>query len=157
MHLHSRLDDLKVLYDYSDCTIEEVYNYLKSEGNREAMKEILIAMHENRLTRDDNFSDLDLDDVCDSIMDSQANYGLCFDYVESDEETEDYFRYQFSWGGPSDELRIYENGSLEYVYLDWFVGVGFNVTKDETMQAVKTFFDECGMLDFCNKREKLYC
>ena len=53
--------------------------------------------------------------------------GLGFDYVEPhtfNDQVEGYWRWQFSWGGPSDELRAYvnEHGEihrLEYWYLDW--------------------------------------
>ena len=55
---------------------------------------------------------------------------LAFDYVEPhtfNDQTEGYWRWQFSWGGPSDELRGYvnEHGELhrlEYWYMDWFDG-----------------------------------
>ena len=84
-------------------------------------------------------------------------YGLCFDYVElgtfNDQEN-DYFRYQFSYGGPSDELRFYEDGTIVYVYLNWFCGVGFDVSDDEVCQWVKDWFDSCDMMNFAEKREE---
>jgi hypothetical protein len=57
-------------------------------------------------------------------------YGLSFDYVASgtfDEQKEGYFRYQISWGGPSDEFRIFVNPDfsahrIEYWFMDWFDG-----------------------------------
>ena len=53
---------------------------------------------------------------------------LCFDYVAPHtftDQAEGYWRWQFSWGGPSDELRGYVNEHkelhrLEYWYMDWF-------------------------------------
>ena len=59
---------------------------------------------------------------------SFAEYGLCFDYVAADtfaDQREAYFRYQLSWGGPSDEFRFFINPDLschciEYWFLDWF-------------------------------------
>lgn len=66
--------------------------------------------------------------------DSFSEYGLDFSYVRAgtfDDQTGGYFRYQMSWGGPSDELRFYVSpgrfGGLdvyktEYVYMDWFDG-----------------------------------
>ena len=55
---------------------------------------------------------------------------LSFDYVPPntfDKQPEGYWRWQFSWGGPSDELRGYVNENkelhrLEYWFLDWFDG-----------------------------------
>ena len=61
-------------------------------------------------------------------------YGLCFDYVAPftfKDQREGYFRYQLSWGGPSDEFRIYAQKiddyrfsvyKIEYWFLDWFDG-----------------------------------
>jgi len=59
-----------------------------------------------------------------------ADCGLCFDYVPAgtfDDHREGYFRYQLSWGGPSDEFRFFVNPDLschrvEYWFLDWFDG-----------------------------------
>ncbi len=64
--------------------------------------------------------------------------GLSFDYVEPHTFTdpaEGYWRWQFSWGGPSDELRAYVNRDdsihrLEYWYLDWFGGAKVNVAAE---------------------------
>ena len=64
--------------------------------------------------------------------------GLEFTYVEPHtftDQTEGYWRWQFSWGGPSDELRGYvnEHGELhrlEYWYLDWGDGAFVPVAQD---------------------------
>ena len=67
-----------------------------------------------------------------------SEYGLCIDYVEAGTFTNQkrgYTRYQFSWGGPGDELRIYRRGrgidKIEYWFLDWFDGASLNVTHDK--------------------------
>lgn len=71
---------------------------------------------------------------CNGEEDSEGgsihDYGLCFDYVPAgtfNDQREAYFRYQLSWGGPSDEFRFYVNPELschriEYWFLDWFDG-----------------------------------
>lgn len=55
-------------------------------------------------------------------------YGLCFDYVAPgtfNGQREGYWRYQLSWGGPSDEFRFYSSGPhmdpyrITYTFLDW--------------------------------------
>ena len=63
---------------------------------------------------------------------------LGFDYIEPGtwpEQLEGYYRWQFSWGGPSDELRGYVNldksiHRLEYWFLDWGDGAKLDVPKD---------------------------
>ena len=63
---------------------------------------------------------------------------LAFDYVAPhtwDDQPEGYWRWQFSWGGPSDELRGYVNEHkelhrLEYWYLDWGDGAHVLVAQD---------------------------
>ena len=60
---------------------------------------------------------------------------LSFDYVPPntfDKQPEGYWRWQFSWGGPGDELRGYVNEHkelhrLEYWFLDWFDGASLQV------------------------------
>ena len=55
---------------------------------------------------------------------------LSFDYVEPHtftDQLEGYWRWQFSWGGPSDELRAFVNENkeihrLEYWFMDWMDG-----------------------------------
>ena len=64
---------------------------------------------------------------------------LGFDYVEPhtfEKQPEGYWRWQFSWGGPSDELRGYVNEHkelhrLEYWYMDWFDGAKLEVQQDQ--------------------------
>ena len=66
---------------------------------------------------------------------------LGFDYVAPhtwDNQPEGYWRWQFSWGGPSDELRGYVNEHaelhrLEYWYLDW--GDGAHLLVDQDAEA----------------------
>ena len=62
---------------------------------------------------------------------SLYEYGLAFDYIAPGtfgDQKEGYWRYQLSYGGPSDEFRFYASspGSdcyrIEYVFLDWFDG-----------------------------------
>ncbi len=63
-----------------------------------------------------------------------SDYGLGFDYVAPgtfNDQKRGYFRYQLSWGGPSDEFRFYcdENFKpveIEYWFLDW--GDGATIT-----------------------------
>ena len=62
---------------------------------------------------------------------------LGFDYVEPHtftDQIEGFWRWQFSWGGPSDELRAYVNEHkeihrLEYWFLDWGDGAHVQVSS----------------------------
>jgi len=57
--------------------------------------------------------------------------GLSFDRVEAgtfEGQRDPYYRWQLSWGGPSDEFRLYDNNDLEYWFLDWFDGACVLVT-----------------------------
>tara|TARA_R100001086_G_scaffold13237_1_gene6782 strand:- start:822 stop:1244 length:423 start_codon:yes stop_codon:yes gene_type:complete len=62
-------------------------------------------------------------------------YGLSWDYVEAEDETEcGYYRFQLSWGGPSDEFRIYIDDNYDitvfYHYADWFDGAIIEVPSN---------------------------
>jgi hypothetical protein len=68
------------------------------------------------------------------------DYGLSFDYVAPGtfgDQQEGYWRYQLSWGGPSDEFRFYSSGPewtpyrIEYWLLDWFDGHGEALKGDD--------------------------
>lgn len=69
-------------------------------------------------------------DAYDDDLGNFNEYGLSFDYVSPgtfQRQRRGYFRYQLSWGGPSDEFRFYydENCNpvkIEYWFLDWFDG-----------------------------------
>lgn len=81
------------------------------------------------------------------------DYGLSFDAVteydeDYGEETIKYYRYQLSWGGPSEEVRFYPDNRIEFVFLDWFCGVGFNVTYCPVFKFLRDHFNELEMLNF---------
>ena len=73
-----------------------------------------------------------------------CEFGFTFDYVEPntfDDQKHGYWRYQLSWGGPSDELRFYldDNNELykaEYGYFDWFDGAVIDVTNEGNIQEL---------------------
>jgi len=85
-----------------------------------------------------------------------AEYGLCFDYVAPNtfaDQREGYFRYQLSWGGPSDEFRFFINSDLschrvEYWFLDWFDGASRILSGGDArlLLEVCDWFNEIGIV-----------
>ena len=78
-------------------------------------------------------------------------YGLSFDFVDAgtfDDQETGFYRYQLSWGGPSDELRFHRDGSVEYRFHDWFDGAGRMVTSEDWAQRLAEFFRDCGMINW---------
>jgi len=81
-------------------------------------------------------------------------YGLGFDYVAKGTFTDQkrgYFRYQLSWGGPSDEFRFYVDETLdpveiEYWFLDWFDGASIELqgSNYDLLAEIFNDFKECG-------------
>ena len=70
-----------------------------------------------------------------------ADYALSLDHVPAHtfkEQAEGYRRYQISWGGPSEEFRLYTYGKMEFWYMDWFDGACVAVSgKDkEIIKAI---------------------
>lgn len=69
------------------------------------------------------------------------DYALGFDFVPPhtfDDQSEGYFRYQISWGGPSDEFRFFHDPAtctlrVEYWFLDWFDGAHRDCTTNSTV------------------------
>lgn len=81
-------------------------------------------------------------------------YGLAFDYVAPgsfNEQKQGYFRYQISYGGPSEEFRFFTDENfrpyqIEFWYLDWFDGAKtiLRGKKLGLMQEIFEDFKECG-------------
>jgi len=72
-------------------------------------------------------------------------YGLSLGVVEAgtfEGQRCAYGRYQLSWGGPSDELRFFANGDIEYWFMDWFDGAHRDVTAEDWAQWLNDDFQE---------------
>jgi hypothetical protein len=88
---------------------------------------------------------------------SLSEYGLCFGYVPPNtfkDQRRGYFRYQISWGGPSDEFRFFCDERLdvvriEYWFLDWFDGAKITLRgKDrELMSEWFANLRDCGVVE----------
>lgn len=87
----------------------------------------------------------DLEDAGE--LGSFYDYGLSIDYILPEGKDGGFLRYQLSWGGPSSEIRFYEGDFIEYVFLDWGVGVGFDVTNEDWAQWLKEWFEEIGAFE----------
>jgi len=87
---------------------------------------------------------------CKDLFDYVNRSGLSFDYVEAntfEDQKSGFWRFQMSWGGPSDEFRIYtdhENNIdyIEYWYLDWVDGAFIRV-NDDIIYHICEMFLEC--------------
>lgn len=54
-----------------------------------------------------------------------------------------YLRYQLSWGGPGDEFLFdLESHVILYRYLDWFIGIIFDVSEVKELQELKEYLME---------------
>lgn len=88
-------------------------------------------------------------------LDELYDYGLSFDYVAPetfDDQLEGYWRWQISWGGPSDEFRFYASSPhckayrISYCFMDWFDGHDEALTgaDRELLAELWEWFQECG-------------
>ena len=149
-------DRLNMYLNPNSLTVEKLLS--DSDMDSDILDQIKEEKEENNLSNDDTFDMLSSplqDDIREQYIERFNQYGLSFDYVELDKDTEqDYFRYQLSYGGPSDEIRFYDNGAIEYVYLDWFCGVGFDVTNDGVFKQIQDYLKELDMLNFEQKRSE---
>lgn len=87
--------------------------------------------------------------------DEFCDYGLSFDYVARftfRDQVDGFFRYQISWGGPSEEFRFLTEDpddrypTVEFWFLDWFDGACITLSgKDlELLHDIWDFFVEIG-------------
>ena len=81
--------------------------------------------------------DLFRKDWFDNSEDDCLNtYGLSFDYVEYGTFAgmkNDYYRWQLCWGGPAEEFRFFQNGTIEYWLMDWFDGACRELSGDDLL------------------------
>ena len=87
----------------------------------------------------------------EDLFDYVNNDALSWDYIEAgtfDNKT-GYYRLLLSWGGPSDEFRIYTIGDtleidvIDYHYMDWFDGASIRVPYNSTSWEVCQMFLDC--------------
>lgn len=126
----------------------------KDPSCEERIRENLDSTLERIRDMRERMSDFDLSDTeREEAFEEFNNYGLCFDYVEGDADREEdgFFRWQLSWGGPSDEFRFYVDADLdpykvEYVFMDWFDGATRRLYGDDRDLLLEVFneFKDCG-------------
>lgn len=104
----------------------------------------------------DEIPDMDLEELGAAVRHFEDtgdfyDYGLCFDFVAAgtfNDQKYGYYRYQIAYGGPSYEVRFHHDGLIEFVYLDWYSGVGFDVTGQEEFEWLKSQFEDTGSMDW---------
>ena len=137
--LDSRMADLKAMFRANETDNDMLVAFLVDSG----IDTPTLARGE---TYDDHTETLE-----ESATAAADAYGLGFDYVTPDTFGNDagYWRYQISYGGPSEELRFYSRERADFVLLDWFDGATRRLCNDEadTAAAVWEFFDGCGSID----------
>ena len=91
---------------------------------------------------------------CETFYEYVNQDVLSWDYIEPntfDDQIFGYYRLQLSWGGPSDEYRIFVDETLrkenvlninciEYWYMDWFDGASLDVPKDSIAWEICQMF-----------------
>ena len=78
----------------------------------------------------------------EDLFDYVNQTALCWDYVEAEGKNAGYYRLQLSWGGPSDECRIYSD-IIEYWYMDWFDGACIEVPEDSYTYMICEMMYDC--------------
>ena len=84
---------------------------------------------------------------CEDFSQYISEYGLCFDKVEPNtfqDQKLGYWRWQLSWGGPSDEFRIFVDEDkniykIEYWFLDWGDGASI-IVKDSLIYHIIEYY-----------------
>jgi len=88
----------------------------------------------------------------ENLFDYVNQSALSWEYVEAgtyENQESGFYRLLLSWGGPSDEFRIYttqyadEIDIIEYWYMDWFDGASINVPVNSTSWDVCQMFLDC--------------
>lgn len=145
-HRDSRVADLRLLWRLYQRSIESGdWSHLDREERIELCHEFDVSIFAARSdTVPDEFSDVG----------EFHEYGLAFDYVAPEtfnDQPQGYFRYQISYGGPSEEFRFYVNPDLscycvEFWFLDWWDGASRELHDDDKalLMEIWEFFREVG-------------
>ena len=121
----------------------------KMRGRMEDIKRLMLAASDMEATEEQR----------EDAEQELNEYGLAFDYVAPDtfeDQPRGYWRWQISWGGPSDEFRFYGEPlndwrvhleEVEYWYLDWFDGAFCRPSCDDlaTLEEWFSQLAECGV------------
>ncbi len=132
--LAARVRDLEMLFQFANYGKDELIDYLVVDYS---------------FCRDELNTKSTLE-LWGEIEILQSEYGLSFDYVRAgtfEDQDAGYFRYQLSYGGPSEEIRFYVDPEhnlvkAEFWLLDWFTGSCIDCTKQETIGAIWQFFKD---------------
>ena len=122
------IDLVQSQYDYTLNQFKEAYQYFNEDEESRTPNEEL--------------------EHCEDFGQYIDEYGLCFDKVEPNTfqgQKLGYWRWQLSWGGPSDEFRIFVDEDkniykIEYWYMDWFDGASIIVENKIIYQIIKEYF-----------------
>ena len=123
----SQCDDLlEIKYNGTEADYKRARKFF--EEYQDAIEGEQIAMKVFDKHRGDYFHEYE------GLFDYVNQTALCWDYVEGEGREAGYYRLQLSWGGPSDEFRIYvdqdqEIDIIEYWYMDWFDSAHYLVAK----------------------------
>jgi len=167
-HKNMRLEDIEVLFrsyqegiemDDLQSQIDDLKEDIKeaiADKDREYASELKQELKEVQKRYD----------ALDEAGYSFVEYGLSFDYVPGNTDYNPdagYFRYQLSWGGPSEEFRFYTDPqfnvyTIEFWYLVWFDGKGIKLTGDDfqLMEEIFEFFNEIGSVESEYEKEMGY-
>lgn len=78
-----------------------------------------------------------------------SEYGLAWEWIPQEGNRAGYYRWQLSWGGPSDEFRFYPSVDLshdiEYWFMDWYDGHGELIDSRPDLDVLGWIFDYSGV------------
>lgn len=135
----SDYDDAGV--EFEDTDAEFPWRLVGPDGDIDSYRTEAEAEEALKTYRHDKGLDVDTGErpSRERFLEEFYEYGLSFDYVVPytfKDQDRGYWRYQLSWGGPSDEIRFYgdyvseyrvEMSYAEYWFLDWYQGASRRV------------------------------
>lgn len=84
----------------------------------------------------------------------RSGLALCLDAKEEDlgngKYKVDHYDLTLSWGGPSDGVRFFKDGRIEYYFMDWYDGATFDVSNE--ILFFKLYKNIKSLRDYNNKK-----
>jgi hypothetical protein len=149
-HYKGRVADIRALWEWRTGQHEDA-----TEAECKDFMDMFDTTIKETVSRPD-VGDEEWREFAREFADERFNeYGLSWDYVAPgtfEGQRRGYFRWQLSWGGPSDEFRFFVDENfgvcrVEYWFIDWFDGARRVIRRGADFDLLSEIWEDIRDMD----------